>query len=184
MGITVIAVLLGAGIGSALGGRWRHLGQRHLAAWPLALMGIGLQGIAAALAGDPGTALLLASYVALAAFCVLNLDIFGMPVILFGVLLNGVVVAVNRGMPVRRSALVAAGGAARAAHLHLTGKHHVAGPGDHLIGLADIVPLKPLHEVVAAGDLVIAAGLILVLVTLLKAPYRPRHLATRRVAGA
>ncbi|MGH9069328.1 MAG: hypothetical protein ACRD0J_17830, partial [Acidimicrobiales bacterium] len=37
--------------------------------------------------------------------------------------------------------------------------HHLAGPGDHLVALADVVPLAPLSEVVSAGDLVLAVGL-------------------------
>jgi hypothetical protein len=183
MGITAAAVVVGLAIGWARGGRWRHLAERRFAGWPLLGGGIALQLAAGLASGRWQTGLLLASYAALMAFVVLNVDKTGMPVVLLGLLLNSLVVAIDDGMPVRRSALIAAGGASRLGHLNLTGKHHLAASGDHLLALSDIIPVKPLHEVVAVGDLFVAAGLVLVLVTLLQAPYVPRHLKARSSAA-
>jgi hypothetical protein len=187
VGVIAAAVVAGLVLGRARGGRWRHAAEHRLLGWPLLLSGIGLQLAAGPLAGDWGLACLLLSYLLLVVFVVLNLARTGMPVVLAGLVLNAVVIGVNGGMPVRRSAVVAAGGATRLAGIHLSGKHHLAGPGDHWVALGDVIPVRPFHEVVAAGDVVLAAGLVVVLASLLQPPrpaYVPRHRRPRSGAAA
>lgn len=186
MGITAAAIVVGAAVGLARGGHWRHVAEHRLLGWPLLVVGIGLQLAAGPLGGDGGLAALLASYGLLLVFVLVNIARSGMAVVLAGLALNLVVIAVNGGMPVRRSAAAAAAGAGRLSSIHISGKHHLAGPGDHLVPLADVIPLRPLHEVVAVGDVVLAAGLVIVLAGLLqppRTPYVPRHRRKRGPAS-
>ena len=176
VGITAAAVVAGLVLGAVRGGRWRHVAEHRLLGWPLLVAGIGLQLATGPLGGDWGVACLLVSYLLLVMFAVLNLARTGMPVVLAGLALNAAVIGVNGGMPVRRSAVVAAAGGL--AGVHLSGKHHLAGPADHLVFLGDVIPVRPFHEVVAAGDIGLAVGLVIVLAALLQPPrpvYVPRH---------
>jgi Family of unknown function (DUF5317) len=101
-----------------------------------------------------GFGILVASYVLLAGFCAGNLLVRGMAVVLIGVALNGFIITVDQGMPVRippdwQQDRVAA-----------TVKHHPRVAGDHLLALTDIIVLRKLDAIVSFGDLIIAFGLV------------------------
>ena len=176
---TAVAVLLGLAIGLLGGGRLRYLGERTFLGVPLLLVGVGLQLVSAALA-DVAVALVLLSYAVLVAFCVLNLRLVGMGVVLVGLVMNTIVITVNGGMPVRRSAVVAAGiaGYDDLPDIRLAGKRHFQDEDDRLMFLADIVPVSELEEVLSFGDIVMSVGVAAVLAHLLRPPRR------RRYAGA
>ena len=181
VGITAVAVVIGAAAGLVRGGRWRHLAEHRLMGWPLLIGGVCLQLAAGPLPDGWGLACLLVSYLALALFVVFNLARTGMAVVLVGLVLNAAVIGLNGGMPVRRSAVVAAGGAPGPGRVHVSGKHHLARPDDHLVVLADVIPLRPFHEVVALGDVLVATGLVIVVAGLFRPPYVPQH--RRRRSG-
>jgi hypothetical protein len=46
-------------------------------------------------------------------------------------------------------------------------KHHLETPDDDLMVLADIIPVKPLHQVLSFGDLILSVGVADLLVHLL-----------------
>ncbi len=74
--------------------------------------------------------------------------------IVLGAIVNGLAIAANGRMPYSPQAAVRA-------HLPATvtgPKHKPAGDGTRLAFLGDVIPLPPLHKIISAGDLLIAAG--------------------------
>ena len=174
VGFTVLAVLAGIAVGVARGGRLRYLSDRSLRAWPLLIAGVAVQAVSAHVGGWPGYALLLASYVLLLAFAAANLHMVGMALIGIGLLMNLATIAVNHGMPVRASAIVAAriASADEVDRLKIASKHHLERPSDKLLLISDIIPVRPLHEVLSFGDLVLSFGVADTVVHLLRPPKR------------
>jgi hypothetical protein len=81
------------------------------------------------------------------------------------------VIAANHGMPVTRHALVVSGQQDTLdALVHDGGeKHHLSGPGDRLLFLADVTPIPPpVHQAVSAGDMVAYAGVAYVVVAAMR----------------
>jgi hypothetical protein len=178
MGFTAIAVACGLVVGLLTGGNIAHLGDHHFRLWPLLVAGVVLQLPALDHFGFTG---LLVSYAFLLSFAAANLRSVGMALVVAGITLNIVTIAWNRGMPVRKEAIVQAGMYPRSEvdSLHLDRKHHLERPGrDHVMILADIVPmpLPHLRSVLSMGDLVMSIGVADVLVHLLK-PARTRRKA-------
>ncbi|MGH9180730.1 MAG: DUF5317 family protein [Acidimicrobiales bacterium] len=172
-------MLLATGIGAVVGllatRRPRHSADRGVGCWPLLLGGLAVQVAASRMDNDVGAyRLLVASYALLVAFALVNLSTAGMWLVGLGVALNLVVIVANGGMPVRSAALEDAGLAppGPVVTLEFTGKRHFEGADDRLRALADIVPVRPLREVVSFGDLIMATGVAAVLARLLRRPGR------------
>jgi Family of unknown function (DUF5317) len=178
MAYAVVAIVLGASAGLLAGGRFSNLGEHRLSAWPLLPAGVLLQVASNFPRGTVALLLLLASYAALAAFAAANVKLFGMALVVVGLACNLLVIAVNHGMPVRPSAVIRAGIAANdddLRHIHLQAKHHYERPSDRLLGLADILPVAPLREVLSVGDVVMSVGIAMVVASLLrKEPSHPQ----------
>jgi uncharacterized protein DUF5317 len=120
--------------------------------------------------------LLIVSYVLLLVFAALNLRLAGFALILVGLAMNLTVVSANRGMPVTKSALIASGqGSFLTKLVHGEGaKHHLAGPDDVLLPLADVLAVpRPIAQVVSAGDLVVYSGVVWLVVATMRG--RPRE---------
>jgi hypothetical protein len=173
----VVAVLIGLVIGLATGGRLSHLARRSFGAVWLLALGVILQAVTEVfhLPKNADYIAVLVSYGALAAFAIRNLGLTGMGVVAVGLALNIVPIAVNRGMPVRATAIVDAhvARADQIATLGFGGKRHLEGRGDHLTDLGDILPDWVFHEVLSFGDLVMAVGIAAVFANLLR-PTRRR----------
>jgi hypothetical protein len=116
-----------------------------------------------------------------------NWRVAGVPLIAAGLLLNGVVVALNFAMPVSVTAAARAG--LKPAELHLGDDpfHERAGSHTLLGDLGDTIPVAlPVQpQVVSPGDVLVAAGVALLLVTggawrhQLRPPPRPQNRADR-----
>lgn len=127
---------------------------------------------------------LVASFVLLVAFALVNVRVVGMPVVLVGLSLNLAVIAVNQGMPVRASAVVTIGGDPAGVG---TGSHHLATSEDRFTALGDAIPVEPARQVVSFGDLILVAGVANVVFRLVHpigARRRVRTVPARRVLGA
>ncbi len=98
-----------------------------------------------------------------------------MPLLASGAFSNFLVILLNGGMPVSESALRRAGvtDAFRNGASRIKGAHIPLLPGARLRFLADVIPLR-FGSVVSVGDLLIWAGLILLLQQLMVGP-RGRH---------
>jgi len=156
--LIVVTVAVAVIVASLTGGSLRAFPSIPLRWWPLAVLGVALQLVRPS--GDLAFESLLASFVALAVFAFANLSAPGI-LILVGVLLNAVVIAANRGMPVTRQALVRSGQLSTLGELRTRGgaKHQPSGEGSVLLPLADAIGIpKPIGEAVSVGDLSLQLG--------------------------
>lgn len=177
MRFTAVAVAVGLLIGFATRGRLTNMGRRSLRGWPVLAAGIVIQAAAGRVGGTEWTTpLVLASYGLLVVFAVLNLHLVGMGVVMAGMIANAAVIGVNDGMPIRPSAVVAAGLATpeQAQRMRADVKRRPEQPADRLVVLADIVPVPPLREVVSFGDLAIGVGVADVIAHLMRPVRRAR----------
>jgi hypothetical protein len=160
--ITVLALTGGLGFGLIKeGGPWKLWRWRPVH-WELALLGLALFAVMQIVPVSETWAVILdlEASAALIAFLLLNIRVGGMVVILTGLCLNAVVVLVNLGMPTSRSALKSAGILKEAPDGTLYGARHIAGGGDALRFLGEVIVL-PTHQVVSVGDLLVWIGLAL-----------------------
>jgi hypothetical protein len=169
--VLVITVLAAAVIaGWVAGGRLRNLGHVRLRGVPLVFAAVGLQLALAALSLLDGPATLLsrpllaASHVALLAFIAWNRLLPGMALVLVGFALNAAVIIPNGAMPVSESAYRTAGGVETIE----PGKHRLLDDDDHLPWLADVIPIRPLGTVVSVGDIVLSAGVAVLVPSLMR----------------
>lgn len=155
----LVAVALGVAVGYATGGRIEHVSTHSVRAWPLLAVGAALP----LFGRDHGTVAVL-SLLTLLAFTLANLHRVGMGVVAVGLGLNLVVIAANGAMPVRPAAAERVGIDADA----LGGGRRLEAPDDRFTALGDVLPARPLHQVLSFGDLVIAAGTADVIVHLMR----------------
>jgi len=157
--VEVVALVLALVLVPITGGSFKRLARLDFEAPWLLFVGLGIQLVLeltpivpASRADDVGFALLLASYVAILSFGILNIRITGMAVVTIGIALNVLVIALNQGMPYR---------APEGTTLETTVKHRPERHSDILTVLDDriIVP-GPLGESVSFGDLILAVGII------------------------
>jgi Family of unknown function (DUF5317) len=190
------AIVLALVVGLVAGGSLHRFSELRLRWWLLAPIGLALQGVPLP-DGRHGSDLAIrmivfgTSYVLLLAFAIRNRRTAGVPLIAVGLLLNGLVVTANGGMPVSRSAFVVSG---QVDELHLLmadegAKHHILVPGEDVLSpLGDVIAVPPpIAQVVSIGDVCVYAGLIWMIVSVMRGrtagldrhpesePYRGRH---------
>jgi hypothetical protein len=121
---------------------------------------LGLVDLPRSRVEDVGFGLLVLSYACLIGFCIANLRIRGMSVILVGIALNAIVIALNQGMPANGPTRVDAQGRVMS-RIETSVKHRPERPGDLLTVLDDRIMMpSPFHEILSFGDLILAVGLI------------------------
>ena len=136
--------------------------------------------VAALLDSDVATGLAGAGLTATVLFAAINHRITGVMVIGVGALVNLAALAVNTGMPVRPDALIAArvvDDDASGATLELRGGRHLETDADRAPWLGDVVPVEPLRAVVSFGDLIVAAGTVDALASVVRRRRRVRRRA-------
>ncbi len=104
----------------------------------------------------------------------LGLNMYGRPralrvgacVAMAGGVLNAVPIALNGRMPYSPSAAVAAGlgGGVR------TPKNMAATSASRLTFLGDVIPVRPYHAIISAGDILIVAGTFVLILAAMRAP--------------
>ena len=174
MALVTIALVLAAALGVALGGRPAALTRVPLAGWAL-LAAAACAQLAGSLMSrwqDSSTAYEVGSLAAVAllvAFLVRNSALPGVPVVALGLLLNVVAVLANGAMPVSRWAAQRTGVDLSAIAAGLDARHEVADAATRLRPLTDVVPVPVpgYREVLSPGDVLVASGLALLLVTAL-----------------
>jgi hypothetical protein len=175
--LILLAIVVSILVGLALGGNLRSLSELRLRLWPLAIVGLVLQILPVQFGSSHwlAVALLIASYVLLLAFVVVNIRVAGFPVVAVAFGLNLLVVALNGGMPVSASAIERASGPvdgpAQIAALERStdAKHHLQRPGDVLTPLSDVIGIgRPISQVLSVGDLVFILGVGWVLVVAMR----------------
>ena len=152
--VIAIAVLAGLVARGSLR-RFEHL-QLHW--WALALVGLGLQ-TAPFSESRMAVPALIASYVLLLAFALVNRRLVAAPLLIVGLALNLAVVAPNKGMPVSESAVRALTSGA------LPPSSTVA---DVFGLLGDVIPVPPPFNVIlSVGDLFLYAGVVVFVVSVM-----------------
>lgn len=176
--LLVLVTVIGAVVAGRLaGGRLGNLAEVRIEQPWLVALSVALQlllAVIGALDGPSaqlGLPLILASHAALLTFVWRNRLLPGMPLIFLGFAGNAVVMAANGAMPVSREALLAVSRGPLGAIP--PGKHRYMEDGDRLTFLADILPIPVLHTVVSVGDLVMAAGVGVLVVALMRRLPRP-----------
>lgn len=159
--VTGLALVAGAAIGFATGGRPRFIMQHKVRFGWLVVLGFGLQVVSGRIDRVTlATVAVLLGAGALLAFAALNPNLTGIGVVAVGVAANALVIGLNDGMPVHGAAVVAAGIAspAQVPSLDYGTRHRQEQPGDRLQFLDDRIPLPPFNEVLSFGDLILAVG--------------------------
>ncbi len=170
--MALLALTLAAAVlaGWLTGGRLSHLEWLRLRG--AALVGVSLAaqlGLAAGVAGAPRLVLLAVAQAALAVFCWCNRRVAGIALIAAGFTCNAAVMAANGAMPVSAAAVrrVAGPGAGVAVS---RGRHQLLEPGDPLPWLADVLPVPPLGVVLSVGDVVLGAGIVVLVAVHMRRP--------------
>jgi hypothetical protein len=169
--LVVVVLVLAAAVGVASGGRPGALGRVPLSGWRL-LLGAAVCQLAGSLATRvagsevPYEIGSLAAVGLLIGFLLSNTRLPGVPLVAAGLLVNALVVLANGAMPVSRWAAARAGVDLTAISAGADARHAVAGAGTSLRLLSDVVPvpIPGFPEVVSPGDVLVAAGLALLLV--------------------
>jgi Family of unknown function (DUF5317) len=174
MSFLFVTLALALGVALLTGGRLRNIAATELRYPSVLAVAVGIQLALEVLhptrgtAGHLASALLVVSYVFLVLFCSANLRLRGLAVVAVGIALNGAVITINSGMPIR----------APQAAVETTTKHHAERPTDRLTGLGDIILVPALRQSLSFGDLIMMVGLVDVLF------HCSRNPATRRRVSA
>lgn len=173
MGLLICVTVGALVVGWVSGGSLDRLARVPLRGWPLACAAVGSIVLGAALSavgGGIGTALAVAGAVTAAGCLVVllarNRRVEGVPLLAAGLLLNALVIAANGAMPVSSYAALRAGISPTSAYDNGDALHEVADARTRLPALGDVVPVPlPVHpETVSAGDMLIVAGVGLLIV--------------------
>jgi hypothetical protein len=174
MSFLFVTVALALGLALVTGGSLRRIAATDLRYPGILAAAVGIQLVLEVIGAPTGTvghlasAMLVVSYAFLLLFCVANLRLRGMAVVAVGIFLNGAVITLNSGMPVR-----APEGAVEA-----TTKHHAERPSDKLKPLGDIILVPALRQSLSFGDLIMLVGLVDVLFHCSRSPVTRRRLAS------
>jgi hypothetical protein len=193
MSFVVLILLVAIGTGFLFGGSLRRLETVRLHWWGAALLGLAVQGLVSPSGVWSARLVALAAYGLLLAFVVINRRLPGAFLMAIGLVVNLAVMLPSGSMPVSGTAIRLAGGH----DLTIADpRHHLATQGEVLTPLGDAIPLpEPIGVVVSLGDLMIYAGVALLVVAVmrgrfdenLRAPsrwfqmYRGKHEAVPRV---
>jgi len=186
--IVILAlILLAVATGYARGGHIDNLTLGGLRWGALAVVGLAMQWAPVPKAGiDLPLILLYASFALLLAFTLKNIRVRGVALVLLGLALNLTVIAVNHGMPVPRHALVASHQQDTLQYLVRDGgeKHHLAGPADVLLPLADVIAVgPPVRVAYSVGDVLSYLGVFWLIAAGMRNGLRPRDRKRRGRLG-
>lgn len=132
----------------------------------LPLVGFGIQGVAGFTSTPP--ALLVMAMGLIALFLWLNRARAGLLIACVGLVANMVAIGANGGMPVSQPAMASIGSTAIDID---DARHTYADDATRLRFLGDVIPLG--NKVVSPGDILLAAGLSLFLISLVLNVLRP-----------
>lgn len=163
-----LAIVLAVSILMALlrGGRFLNLSEIKLRAWPLLLVGFGLQIVADRLPSDrswshdAAVTLIIVSFIPLIWLAWLNRHEAGMWLVGVGVFMNFTVIALNGGMPVLpEAASIGLGRDITAVDFDALSKHVLMDDSTTLAFLGDVIPVRMIRNVISIGDVFLAVGL-------------------------
>ena len=178
MSFLFVTLALALGLALVTGGRLRNIAATRIRYPNVLGLAVAIQVALEVLhstrgtAGHLASALLVVSYVFLLLFCLANFRLQGLAVVAVGIALNGAVITLDRGMPIR----------APKAAVATTTKHHAERPSDKLKPLGDIILLPALRQALSFGDLIMMVGLVDVLFHCSRNPATRRRVASAAAA--
>lgn len=166
MVLVVLTVAVAVVAGRLRGGRFSHLADAPISAGSMVAVAALAQFLHAIAPGRAAAVSLTAiSQGALLVFLWCNRYLAGTLLAAVGSLLNTAVILANGAMPVSRDAVLAI---SRHPAEVTSGRHRLLAGGDALPALADVIALPLLRTVVSVGDIVLAAGLALLVMDLMR----------------
>lgn len=166
MVLVVISVAVALIAGRLRGGRFSHMGDAPIAAGWMLPVAVVAQVLHAITPGRAAAVSLTAiSGGALLVFLWRNRYLAGTLLAAVGSALNSAVILANGAMPVSRDAVLAI---SRHPDEVSSGRHRLLEEGDALPALADTIALPLFRTVVSVGDIVLAAGLALLVMDLMR----------------
>jgi hypothetical protein len=158
----------------------RNVALARVEWWTLLVVGVFVPVLVDRIDPSHSVALVVLALLALVVFTLRNRRLAGMAIVAVGVLANLTVLVLNDGMPVRRDALVSAGLATQQEldRVEIAGVQRLERPGDRLVALGDVIPLRATSQVLSIGDLVILVGLADVAANLLTGTRRKQTSST------
>ncbi|HEV2890676.1 MAG TPA: DUF5317 domain-containing protein [Frankiaceae bacterium] len=196
MTVILVVIVVALAVGVVRGGTMANLAQLDLASWPLVFVALLVQAVGAfaATIGMPAASTwyvvgMVGSAALVTVFVARNRALPGMVLVALGFVLNALVVAANGAMPVSQEAADRIGLSTVGLYRNVDAKHELADSSTRLRPLADVIPVPlpgPLRwgsNVVSAGDVVLAAGIgVLVVNGMLAVRTRtaPRHVRAPR----
>lgn len=180
-------LILGFGVGFARRGTVGNLANARMPLVWLVFVGVGLQAAAQFVPGSASMVaygLVIVSYAALFAFAGANWRRSGVGFVALGAAMNYIVILANQGMPISAEAAARTGWTGAAAQqLVVRGKHFIdTTGGTRLAFLGDIIPLGGAPSVASIGDLVIWAGMVLLIQDLMRGARGRRTMGARTAA--
>ena len=189
MAVVVLVVVVAVLVGYTRGGSLARLSTLALPGWPLVVAALAVQaigGLVSARGSAGGTAYavgLLVSAVLVTLFVARNRELPGMRLVAAGFVLNAIVVTANGAMPVSRWAASRAGIEVGTV-VRGGGRHEVADAGTRLRPLGDVIPapmpVERASSVLSVGDVVLTAGLGVLVVGGMTTPSGRRRRGGRR----
>jgi len=153
-----VAVLAGLVVGVARRPAGIHAVRPRVEQIGLLALGAGLNALSVLLDDTASLVALVLSLAVLIAVAVANRHLTGVVVVGIGLMVNLVGVAVNGGMPVRVSALEAAGLVEPGEPIEVSDPRHIETSDDPVPVLGDVLPVPFAHEVLSFGDLIVIVG--------------------------
>lgn len=148
------------------GGRLLNLSEMKLRAWPLLILGFGMQVAADRIPSDQSwshdaaVTLVILSFIPLITIAWLNRHEAGMWLVGLGVFMNFTVIAANGGMPVLpEAASLGLGRDITSVDFDALSKHVLLDGSTRLAFLGDVIPVRVIRNVVSLGDVFLAIGL-------------------------
>ena len=163
-----LVIVIGISILMALfrGGRFLNLSEIKLRAWPLLILGFGMQLAADRIPSDrswshdTAVAMVILSFIPLLILVWLNRQEAGMWLVGIGVFMNFTVIAINSGMPVLpEAASIGLGRDITAVDFNALPKHVLLDDTTRLAFLGDVIPVRVIRNVISLGDVFLAIGL-------------------------
>lgn len=170
--IFLVVVAAGLAAGFARKGSIRNLSSAHIRAIPLILFAVLLQGLAwkvvPARLDLLAYAFVVVSYAAVFGFTVANRRAPWIAVIALGAVMNFTVILLNQGMPTSPRAAAHIGISVEDTRaLLMRGKHVLETDSTRLRFLGDVIPIPGDGSLASPGDIIIWAGLALMLQSLM-----------------
>jgi hypothetical protein len=148
----VSGLVAGFLLGLAFGGNWRNLQALDLKLLPGLVAGAAARLVGPFL-GGLALSVSLAGLILIGIVAAVNRAVPGAWVIAMGSLLNTVVILANAGMPIDPAALATSGKPAPSDGLHV-----MLGPETRLPFLADVLLIPVINNIYSVGDVVLAVG--------------------------